>query len=31
LQYKLAVLLIRYLPQWLVRAIRTPLMKSRVN
>jgi len=30
-QYKLAVLLIRYLPQWLVRAIRTPLMKSRVN
>jgi short-subunit dehydrogenase len=28
-QYKLAVLLIRYLPQWLVRAIRTPLMKSR--
>jgi len=25
------VLLIRYLPQWLVRAIRTPLMKSRVN
>jgi short-subunit dehydrogenase len=28
-RYKTIVLLIRYLPQWLVRAIRTPLMKSR--
>lgn len=27
--YKLIVLLVRYLPQWLIRAIRTPLMKSR--
>ena len=30
-RYKLIVLLIRYLPQWVVRAIRTPLMKSRVE
>ena len=30
LRYKTIVLLIRYLPAWLVRAIRTPLMKSRV-
>jgi len=29
LRYKLIVLLIRYLPEWLVNAIRTPLMKSR--
>ena len=30
-RYKLIVLLIRYLPRWIERAIRTPLMKSRVN
>jgi short-subunit dehydrogenase len=29
-RYKLIVLLIRYLPRWIERAIRTPLMKSRV-
>lgn len=29
-RYKLIVLLIRYLPKWIERAIRTPLMKSRV-
>jgi short-subunit dehydrogenase len=27
--YKAIVLLVRYLPQWLIKAIRTPLMKSR--
>jgi short-subunit dehydrogenase len=30
LRYKIIVLLIRYLPRWIERAIRTPLMKSRV-
>ncbi len=29
-RYKVIVLLIRYLPKWIERAIRTPLMKSRV-
>ncbi|HEY2848503.1 MAG TPA: SDR family oxidoreductase [Gemmatimonadaceae bacterium] len=29
-RYKAIVLLIRYLPQWIVSAIRAPLMKSRV-
>jgi short-subunit dehydrogenase len=29
-RYKLIVLLIRYLPKWIERAIRVPLMKSRV-
>jgi hypothetical protein len=29
-RYKLIVLLIRYLPRWIERAVRTPLMKSRV-
>ncbi|MGH7654452.1 MAG: SDR family NAD(P)-dependent oxidoreductase, partial [Gemmatimonadaceae bacterium] len=29
-RYKLIVLLIRYLPKWIERAVRTPLMKSRV-
>jgi hypothetical protein len=29
-RYKLIVILIRYLPRWIERAIRTPLMKSRV-
>ncbi len=29
-RYKFIVLLIRYLPRWIERAIRTPLMKSRV-
>ncbi len=30
IRYKTIVLLIRYLPKWIERAIRTPLMKSRV-
>lgn len=30
-RYKMIVLLIRYLPQWVVSALRTPLMKSRVE
>jgi hypothetical protein len=30
ISYKLIVLLIRYLPKWIERTIRTPLMKSRV-
>jgi short-subunit dehydrogenase len=30
IRYKLIVLLIRYLPKWIERTIRTPLMKSRV-
>ena len=30
-RYKLIVLLIRYLPQWFVSALRTPLMKSRIQ
>ena len=29
-RYKLIVLLIRYLPKWIERAVRAPLMKSRV-
>jgi short-subunit dehydrogenase len=29
-RYKLIVLLIRYLPKWIERAVRVPLMKSRV-